>query len=120
MILADGSAGGAVSSIPACAGSAGAVELTCFPKKKHHVGAGNAVKFGDSGAAVTGYETSSATRYKEAADPAWIAAEGWGRRGGRSEARSQNNGRRGDPQSFEPKETMYVVPPSEQHLRSPF
>jgi hypothetical protein len=36
-------------------------------KKKHHVGAGNAVKFGNSSAAVTGYETSSATQYDEAA-----------------------------------------------------
>ncbi len=79
------------------------------------------MKFGDSGAAVTGYETSSATRYKEAADPARIAAEDWGRRGGRSEARSQNNGRRGDQQSFEPKEHIYVVvPPTQQYLRSPF
>jgi hypothetical protein len=31
-----------------------------------HVGAGNAVKFGDSGAAVTGYETSSAIQTEKA------------------------------------------------------
>jgi hypothetical protein len=33
------------------------------------------VKFGDSSAAVTGYETSSATQYDEAADPPRIADE---------------------------------------------
>jgi hypothetical protein len=51
------------------------------------------VKIGDSGAAVTGYETSRATR-----------SQGKARR--RSEARSHNNGPRDQVGNFAPKESM--------------
>ncbi len=59
------------------------------------VRAGNAVEIGDSGAAVTGYETSiSHPNFR-------------GRRGGRLDARSQKTARRDQLGNFAPKERAY-------------
>jgi hypothetical protein len=67
----------------------------------NHVGAGNAVRFGDSGAAVTGYE--SPTRECSGEEPSKRR-----RRASRFDARSQNNDRRVIQQSFEPKENGHA------------